>query len=1012
MVVHGQSATTPPAEVTTTISLLPAGGSTPLSSVSNASNVFLATYISNGTQQITYIGDSPVSLTTEPGTNVTIQGTSRYLGLVWDAEWVLDSDRDPATVPSGSSATLYYYELLDEPAFYSVVDGGNPPSPDLTYSSAPSSPSSTGLSVQNTLSLTQNPQALWAQIGTTVSVSNPLSGNSTVRWATQASSWTLSNGSEVQVPGPIEYYHQYYVSLQYSVSGGTGYSAPNVTCPAFGTSESAQAGNSAWVDAGREDSWSSCAYSPLLPGSSQNQQWAIESESSPIEGPGTITENYQLQDPLSVSYSILGAAPPSPPAITSTFFGQVSTISLPSNMSIVWIDSGSAYSLSNPLPLSNSTERWITTSETTGVLARAASISVTFQQQFLISASYVIAGGGNPPAPTLSYVNFGNPENKTLTASPQTFWADGETSYAAPSQLTGSTSTERWYSPGTSGITDRSVDLALVYHHQFYFSITGGDLGSEWFDANVTASVTFPGVYDRAAGAGQRVVSYALDGRSPISITPTTQNISISIAMLGPHQLVISSVEQYQVRLDKASLAAAFSITHPTINGDSYWYDAGDNVSIVLNGVWGRQNGTGYRLSSYSVNGGSPIQVMTTETVTALSIDSISSPQVLTAVSVTQYYFEVSSGSLVSLSQPTIPGDVGWYDLRAVVNATFDYSWDVVPNQSRLNAVGFTMNGGAETPLSRSGSGTFVLPITVSEALKIGVENVTQYHLGLVGGSSVKFSVPSPTGDDFFDAGTDLRVTTANTWGLVSGNTRQRLVSFTLDGEVTNVTQASSGTATTPVITFNSPHQLSFASVTQYLVTFQFTDFSGKVSLSPRAFEITLNGSAENLSGSKLWFDSGTRFNVTKVAWEGVEVPSVGPSGGVTTRPQTLTVRAAIYQASLKVVDLLGLPVSGVDVSLTFGNQTRTTIATGGDGVVSLGLLPAGTYRALVAGLAGSTNVSINPASERMAVVNVIFSYVTITIIIVAVMLACVGIGLVLFRRSRASRNEGFRIAH
>ena len=991
-----------PVAQTTSITLLPAGKSIPISSASNGTNVFAVTYVANGTQQVAYAGNTTLNLRTDAGTNVSVSWDSRFLldNKIPNTEWILDSEDNPATFVSGSSVTLYYYEVLGEPAYYSVIGGGYPPSPMLTYLSAPSTPSSTGLTSTYTLTLRTIPQAVWPFVGTEASVNNPASGNSSVRWATQTSSWTLT--APFQLSQPVIYYLQYYLSIGYSVEGGgAGYSAPVVSCPSYGGTMSVDAGTSAWVNAGREDAQSTCDYSPSLPGSSQSQRWYVQSESVLITGPGAISQTYQLQYPLTVSYSIVGATPPSPPAITSTFFGVVSTFSLPTNESTVWIDSGSAYSISNPLPLSNSSERWSTTSDGSGTLGQSGSLSLTFYQQFLLSASYGVVGGGAPQAPSFSYISFGNPASSALTASVQSFWADGGSTYSASSPLLGSNSTDRWYSPFSSGVANQSVDLALVYHHQFLLSISGGGLSSQWFDINEMANVTIPGVFGRSDGFGQRVVSYSLDGQNPVQVTPTVQNLSLAVLIQGPHQLRISSVKQFQVTLDSGASAALVSITSPTISGDKFWYDEGQNVSVVLNGVWGRNNGTGFRLVSYSVNGAVSIPVEAKGTVTALSVGSISSPEFLTSVTVSQYYLTFASGSLAGLTPPPIAADSGWYDQGTLVNATFNYSWNVVPNQSRLNVVGYTLSGEGETLVSRSGAGTFVVPLTITQPMNVSVNYVTQYHLGLSGDPAAETSVPSPTGDDFFDAGTGLRVITANTWGLVNGTLRQRLVSFNLDGDVTNATETGSGSTATPTITFSSPHQLSYASITQDLVTFRFTDSTGTVAISPRVFGITLNGAEENLSSSRSWFDTGTQLNVTGITWEGVEVQAVGSPGAVVTRPQTLPVRAQVYEASLKVTDLLGLPVSGVEVSFTFANQTSTTIVTGGDGGVTLGLLPAGTYRASASGLAGSTSVSVDPSTEPTAVVNEIFSYAVIILIIVIAVVICVVIAVIYIHRSR-----------
>ena len=109
------------------------------------------------------------------------------------------------------------------------------------------------------------------------------------------------------------------------------------------------------------------------------------------------------------------------------------------------------------------------------------------------------------------------------------------------------------------------------------------------------------------------------------------------------------------------------------------------------------------------------------------------------------------------------------------------------------------------------------------------------------GGNDVSLSVSSPTKDEFYDAGTTLTATTDYTWGLVDNDTRQNLLSFTLDSVTTNVTRQSSGTFTTTVITFTGQHTLIFNSVTQYLVGFQFKDSTGLDTISPTSVEIQVD---------------------------------------------------------------------------------------------------------------------------------------------------------------------------
>jgi len=992
-------------ELSTTITLLPSGNSTPLSSVASNTNVFVATYTSDGILTVAYIGNSPVTLSTDPGTNVTIDSASKYNGTASNEEWVIDSTGVPFTVPSGSSPTIYYYDLLDQVPYYEVYDGGSPPGPALTYYTAPAAVSGSNSPTKITYTLTMKEEPILVLRGTEASATNPLASNSTVRWATATSSWLVN--STFQIPDPIEYYQQYNVAIGYTVDKGSGYSAPQVSCPSFGNLANETAGKSTWIDAGRGDSVSSCYYSTVLPGSNQEMRWAIQSMPVPIVGPGTITEEYYFQYPLTIEYGIAGLTPPSPPSVNSTFFGTVLTEFLQSNDSVNWIDAGSHYSISNPLSSSTSTERWQTTAITNGTLNQATTIKLTFYQQFLVLAAYSIDGGGSPAAPQLSYSSYGNQSSITLSSEPQSVWTDGGSMYSAPSVLLGSNSTERWYLAQATGTVKKSENLNLLYQHQFLLSVTGGDTGSTWLDNNATATVSFPGVYDRANGMGDRVDSYSLDGGASVTVTPTSQNITVTLPADGPQTLVITSVVQYEVSIVGAPASALSSISQPTIPGDNYWYDSGTPVTVTLNGVWGRDDGAGSRLDSCSVNGGSSTSISTPSTVTPVSTDPISSPLLLKCTTASQFELTVSSGSTASLTSPSIQGDTGWYDSGTNVTLVLNYVWDAVTNQSRMDAMGYILNGGVETLIPRGGDGaTFSLSVVMSGPESVTVNSITQYYLELSGGSGTEVSVASPTGDGYYDSGTVLQVTTDYQWGVANG-TRQVLTSYTLDGQKTAVASSRTPIFMAPTITLSSPQQLAFTSAIQYSVGFTFSDHSGSIGISPTSFSVTENGSKENLTNSPDWVDSGTRVIVTAVFWEGYELTPVGTASDLITSSETINVETDLYSATLKVTDALGLAVSGASVSVDLPNGTVVSRVTSGSGTVLLGLLPAQPYEATVSNLGSTSKATVNPGTTPSKAIGVSLSYPEIYIIVAAVIVILLFSFLRITRRSSHKKIAG-----
>ena len=114
----------PGVTATTSITLLPATPSSPLSS----SNSFAVSYTLNGQTSIAYVQGVNLALTTDAGSSVTISSVST--GSTAAEQWVLDSQGGNISISAGSPATLYYYDLLVQSASYGTSDGSDDPEPD------------------------------------------------------------------------------------------------------------------------------------------------------------------------------------------------------------------------------------------------------------------------------------------------------------------------------------------------------------------------------------------------------------------------------------------------------------------------------------------------------------------------------------------------------------------------------------------------------------------------------------------------------------------------------------------------------------------------------------------------------------------------------------------------------------------------------------------------------------------------------------------------------------------
>jgi hypothetical protein len=615
-----------------------------------------------------------------------------------------------------------------------------------------------------------------------------------------------------------------------------------------------------------------------------------------------------------------------------------------------------------------------------------------------------------------------------------------------------------------------------------------------WYDGGTAVNLVLNGTYSRSDGSGYRMTGYSIDGGSTVPVLTRAPVQILSLADLGsPQTVAISSVTQVQVALDSTSLAALSSITAPTISGDNYWYDTGTSFTLTLNGVWGRASGSGIRLASYSLDGGSPVTVASNHLVDVLAQTDLKSPQTLTASDVVQYMLTVNGGSGIAFTvSPPIAGDVGWYDSGTSLQVTSAgfygrssgvgqrvISWDidgapatsvaaggaVMTGQITMSAphtVDFssvtqyevTLNVGATMALRSislptiggddywydSGSGVSVVlngtgsqgpgaryrlvdysingatplafegtgPVDVLEIASLGAPEsiaatiTTQYLLTVSGGNGVSISLPSPTGDGWYDNGTGITISSSYVWNVTEGQSRQTLSAYGLDGATVSIRRAQTGTFTTPTLVMSKPQTLQFNSVTQYLVSFVFTDSTGANRISPSGLELTVQGLGTiSLANDSEWLDSGSTFTITEVLWNGVDVKPTSVPIYTVDRPMINDVATRIYSSSITVVDLFGLPVAGADGKFTFANGTTVHEKSGSDGTIKLDLIPLGTFQAVISNLGASSSFAGDASTQPQSQVKVPLSVPLLAVILVAI-IAILG-GLFYLSRRRAS---------
>ncbi len=117
---------------------------------------------------------------------------------------------------------------------------------------------------------------------------------------------------------------------------------------------------------------------------------------------------------------------------------------------------------------------------------------------------------------------------------------------------------------------------------------------------------------------------------------------------------------------------------------------------------------------------------------------------------------------------------------------------------------------------ARGLSSAIAASLTAGQPGSIVSTYAPQYLLTVTGGNAIQY-IGSSSGDGWYNAGSTAQVSLNYAWNQVSGQSRQSLASYSLDGSTPiPLPRSGSGTYTTPSTTMNSPHAVAFIAVTQY----------------------------------------------------------------------------------------------------------------------------------------------------------------------------------------------------
>ncbi|MDH2907873.1 MAG: hypothetical protein PXX83_07260 [Candidatus Nitrosotalea sp.] len=145
------------------------------------------------------------------------------------------------------------------------------------------------------------------------------------------------------------------------------------------------------------------------------------------------------------------------------------------------------------------------------------------------------------------------------------------------------------------------------------------------------------------------------------------------------------------------------------------------------------------------------------------------------------------------------------------------YSW--MANNGRYSLHAYSIDNGQAVPINRTASGNFTLDVITGRNHSLTFFAVPQFEIAMHGANNVTFVPPSPTGDNWFDVGTDVQFAAPHAIQSDKQDTRQILDGWSLDSPDINViSRQESGIFMSPPIHMSSMHKIDLEYKTQYYI--------------------------------------------------------------------------------------------------------------------------------------------------------------------------------------------------
>jgi hypothetical protein len=505
------------------------------------------------------------------------------------------------------------------------------------------------------------------------------------------------------------------------------------------------------------------------------------------------------------------------------------------------IDQNTDVVITNKTPSSNQNEEWCFDQKCLDVSINSGNGTATryFYYDLLAQPVQVSSGGGVPFA-SLDFATgstlpstLGFPQELTiqLNQTTQTIWVQRGT-IVSISSPTGIGVNTRWVTRVTSWVISQSsqIPYPIIYFPQYlttfeYTVSSGGSYSTPsvtYYDTGMPKTVIV-GIAVWADSASAYNYQNQLPGSTSYERWSTTTPTGL---VSSPASISTTYYHQYNVTISFQLTSGSPSAT-PSIIGETYGLNVLISLTVQPTTIWLDTNSI-YSLTN-TLSGPSAQERWQ---IAAAASGLISSAAILSPTYTHQYFLTVSG---------VLPGGAGqgWYNSGSTALATSPGVYDT-SSTSRIRLTAYVSDGGfpnlLNTPFQQVG-----IRFMMDRPHIIEFISGPQYSLtSVLQTESIESITVSPTDDSWYDNGTSVYIVLNRSWGTL-GNTRQSLVSYSIDNVVTSIDRTSTGPVNIPAITMTTSHVLGPESAIQFFVSIQGATLSGSQ---------TRDG----------WFDSGSQF--------------------------------------------------------------------------------------------------------------------------------------------------------